>query len=50
MVTKLSQNDVEGSIVKAIVGHEQSGVTQRSYFKAGYKIEQLEAAINKFEF
>jgi len=50
MVTNLSQNDVEESIVKAIVGHEQIGVTQKSYFKAGYKLEQLKAAINKFEF
>ena len=50
MVTKLSQNDVEESIVKAIVGHEQIGVTQKSYFKAGYKLEQLKVAIDKFEF
>lgn len=39
MVTKLSQNDVEESIVKTIVGHEQIGVTQKSYFKADYKLE-----------
>jgi integrase len=48
MVTKLSRGDVAEGMVKAIIGHEQSGVTHTSYFKAGYSPEQLKAAINRF--
>ena len=50
MITRLSQADVPDSMVKAIVGHEQVGVTHTSYFKSGYAIEQLHREINKFEF
>lgn len=41
MVTTLGQHDVQESIIKAIVGHTRSGVTQSVYNKEGYKPEQL---------
>jgi len=37
-------------MVKAIVGHEQTGVTQLHYMKSGYTLEQLQRQINLFKF
>lgn len=50
MITILSQADVPDSMVKAIVGHEQVGVTYTSYFKSGFALDQLHREINKFIF
>ena len=50
MITRLSQADVPDSMVKAIVGHEQVGVTHTSYFKSGFTTEQLKREIDKFTF
>lgn len=44
VVTQLLQNNAEGPVVKAIVGHTQEGVTYETYFK-GFKIQQLKDAI-----
>jgi integrase len=50
MVTILSQSDVPYIMVRAIVGHEQAGVTLTSYFKLGFKLDQLKREIDKFDF
>lgn len=50
MVTILSQSDVPDIMVRAIVGHEQAGVTLTSYFKLGFKLDQLKREIDKFDF
>jgi integrase len=50
MVTILSRNDVPEPIVKSIVGHAQTGVTQTHYLKSGYTLDQLQREINKFDF
>lgn len=50
MVTLLGQADVPVTFVSAIVGHEQSGVTQQTYFNAGHTLEQLQRRINQFMF
>lgn len=47
VVTTLLQASVEEQIVKAIVGHSQSGVTQQHYFKKGYTLGQLKVALSK---
>jgi integrase len=47
VVTRLLQLDIEQPLVKAIIGHAQEGVTQQSYFKQGYKLQQLSGAIEK---
>jgi integrase len=49
MVTALLQAGVEEPLVKAIVGHTQSGVTLQTYFERGFKIEQLRDVIMKFK-
>ena len=48
MVTELGRADVPEPIIKAIVGHEQAGVTHRNYMTSGYDLRQLHAAIHKF--
>ena len=50
MVTRLAQADVEEPVIKALVGHSQTGVTFGTYFKGGYLPEQLHAAISRFDF
>jgi integrase len=50
MVTTLSQADVAEPVIKAIVGHEQAGVTQVHYNKSGFTIPQLKAALDLFSF
>jgi integrase len=45
LITRLSQSGVQEPIVKALVGHEQQGVTQTSYLGEGYKPSQLYDAI-----
>jgi integrase len=50
MITRLIQADIPDPIVKALVGHTQVGVTHTHYAKEGYMIEQLQRAVNKFEF
>ncbi len=50
MITRLAQAGVEEPMVKALVGHSQTGVTFSTYFKEGYLPEQLHAAINRFDF
>jgi len=49
MVTELARKDVPEPIVKTIVGHERSGVTQQTYFKSGYTTKQLHDAVNKYQ-
>jgi len=49
MVTRLSQAGEAEPLVKCIVGHERSGVTQEVYFREGYTLVQLKAAIDKFK-
>lgn len=48
IVTRLSQADVPEPIIQCIVGHARSGVTQEVYMREGYKLNQLKAAIDKF--
>jgi integrase len=50
MITRLAQSGVEEPLVKALVGHSQTGVTYSTYFKEGFLPGQLEAAINRFNF
>jgi integrase len=47
VVTRLMQAGVEEPMVKAIVGHAQTGVTQQNYFKQGYTLQQLSDALGK---
>ena len=49
VVTRLMHAYVEEPIVKALVGHQQQGVTQQHYFK-GYTITQLNDALQKLDF
>ena len=49
MATKLARADVPDTQVKAILGHEQQGVTFSTYFH-GFRPAQLKAALDKFEF
>lgn len=48
MVTRLLQAGIEENLVKAIVGHTRHGVTQQHYFKQGYGIAQMQAALGSF--
>jgi integrase len=50
MNTKLHHADVNPSIVKAITGHTDDSMSTGTYFSAGFKPEQLKAAIEKFRF
>ena len=49
MATKLARADVPETQVKAVLGHEQQGVTFATYFH-GFRPAQLKAAIDRFEF
>lgn len=48
MVTALLHAEVEEPLVKAIVGHKQSGVTLQTYFERGYTVKQLLDVVIKF--
>ena len=48
VITRLSQASVPEPIVKCIVGHARSGVTQEVYMKEGYTLKQLADALDKF--
>jgi integrase len=48
-VTRLYQAGVPQPIVESIVGHERSGTSQQVYFREGYKLEQLQEAMDKFD-
>ena len=50
MVTRLVQAGVEEPLVKAIVGHSQTGVTYSTYFKDSFLPVQLSEAIGRFDF
>lgn len=50
MNTRLYQADVSEAQIKAIIGHEQQGVSTGTYLKDGFRPTQLKAAIDKFEF
>jgi integrase len=50
VITHLSQAGVDQTFVKAIVGHQQAGVTQQVYFKAGYTVAQLSDALSKLKY
>lgn len=50
MITRLAQAGVEEPLVKALVGHSQTGVTYSTYFKEGFLPAQLRDAINQFDF
>lgn len=43
--TRLLQAGIPDPIVKAVIGHEQEGMTQKQYFKEGYTLQQLEEAM-----
>lgn len=49
-ITTMMQAGVEEPIVKSVVGHTNSGVTQQHYFKAGYTLTQLKEAIALIKF
>lgn len=48
--TRLLQAGISDPIVKAIIGHEQEGMTQKQYFKEGYTLQQLERAMEKLSY
>lgn len=48
--TRLVQAGVPDPMVKAILGHEQEGMTQKQYFKEGYTLEQLSVAMQKLSY
>ncbi|WP_196053517.1 site-specific integrase [Paracoccus lichenicola] len=50
MNTRLYQADVPEAQIKAIIGHEQQGVSTGTYLKDGFRPAQLKAAIDRFEF
>ncbi len=50
MITRWAQTGVEEPIVKALVGHSQTGVTFSTYFKEGFLRTQLQEAIDRFDF
>ncbi|MGR3795579.1 tyrosine-type recombinase/integrase [Vannielia sp. SX4] len=50
MITRLAQAGVAEPMVKALVGHSQTGVTFSTYFKEGFLPSQLQEAINRFDF
>lgn len=50
MNTRLYQADVPEVQIKAIIGHEQQGVSTGTYLKDGFRPAQLKAAIDRFEF
>lgn len=50
VITRLMQANVEEPIVKALVGHQQQGVTQQHYFKQGYTVAQLQRAISRLDY
>ncbi|WP_337182201.1 site-specific integrase [Shinella sp.] len=50
VVTQLSRSGVDQTFVKAIVGHQQAGVTQQVYFKAGYTVRQLSDELAKLQY
>ncbi len=50
MITRLAQAGVEEPMVKAIVGHSQTGVTFSTYFREGFLPAQLSEAINEYDF
>ncbi len=49
-VTTMMQAGIEEPIVKSVVGHTKSGVTQQYYFKAGYRLTQLAPAVEAIRF
>lgn len=49
MITRLGQAGVAEPIIKALVGHEQTGVTQQVYFREGYTIQQLLDGMSMFK-
>lgn len=48
--TRLLQAGVQDPVVKAILGHEQEGMTQKQYFKQGYTLQQLHDALHKLDY
>lgn len=50
MATRLLQAGADDTKVKAILGHEQAGVTHTSYFKEGFQPPQLKATLDLFSF
>ncbi len=50
MITRLAQAGVEEPMVKAIVGHSQTGVTFSTHLKEGFLPAQLSDAINRYDF
>ncbi|THF50654.1 site-specific integrase [Allorhizobium terrae] len=49
VVTKLVNAQVDGPLIKALVGHSQQGVTYQSYF-GGHTLHLLNDAIQKLDF
>jgi hypothetical protein len=48
-VTKLVNAQVDGPLIKALVGHSQQGVTYQSYF-GGHTLHLLNEAIQKLDY
>lgn len=50
MITRLAQAGVDEPLLKALVGHSQTGMTFSTYFREGFLPIQLREAINRFDF
>ena len=48
--TRLLQAGVADPLVKAILGHEQDGMTFKQYFKEGFTLQQRNEAMQKLDF
>ncbi|MET3855393.1 integrase [Rhizobium sp. OAE497] len=48
--TRLLQANVEITLVKSLIGHEQDGMTVKQYFGEGYTLEQRNEALQKLNF
>jgi integrase len=50
VITQLMRAGVDEPVAQSIVGHTRKGVTQQRYFRQGYSIQQLAAAIQKLDY
>lgn len=50
MTTRLFQAGADEAKLKAIIGHEQAGVTYQSYFKEGFLPAQLKSIVDLYNF
>ncbi len=50
VVTQLMRAGVDEPVAQSIVGHTRKGVTQQRYFRQGYSIQQLAAALQTLDY